>query len=140
MNTSFGKLTNGVLTYAPTPIQPATDITVDGVTIPAGSFLSTNNPAVMLELGCKRVIRLPQPDPVEGYYFEQTITEDTTTITCGWTQTAIPAAEPLPPTDAERIADLELSLCDIDEANESTHAGYETALCDIDELLNGGTV
>jgi hypothetical protein len=136
MNTNFGKLTNGVLTYAPTPIQPATDITVDGVTIPAGSQLSTDRADVMLQLGYLPIVNADPPTQ-EGYHAEQSWAESATQITQTWTLVADTAPQP---TDAERIADLELSLCDIDETNEATHAGYETALCDMDELLNGGTV
>ena len=81
--------------------------------------------------------RLSEEHGVALYKFVNGYGENRTAEEIAADIAAIPAPQP---TDAERIADLELSLCDIDEVNEATHAGYETALCDMDELLNGGTV
>ena len=75
MNTKFGKLEDNKLIYAPYCI-------VDGE-----KHIYTNDPAVMLKYGYKRIIKTAYPEDEKSY--RETYVEDAETITIIWKEVEI---------------------------------------------------
>ena len=80
---TYGKLINGHPQYLRLPIQLTADITINGVIHPAGSWLSTDNEAAILELGYKPIIRTEAPVK-EGFYYTEKWAETETAIVQEW--------------------------------------------------------
>lgn len=82
-NINYGKLINGYPQYLRMPVQLSEDITINGVVHPAGSWLSTDNEAAILELGYKPIIRSEAPVK-EGFYYTEKWVETETSIVQEW--------------------------------------------------------
>lgn len=80
---NYGKLINGYPQYLRLPIQLTADITINGVVHPAGSWLSTDNEAAILELGYKPITRSESPVK-EGFYYTEKWVETETAIVQEW--------------------------------------------------------
>lgn len=92
INTNYGKLINTYPQYLRLPIQLTTDITINGVVHPAGSWLSTDNEAAILELGYKPIIRTEAPVK-EGFYYTEKWEEDENAIMQQWEEHEVPIVE-----------------------------------------------
>lgn len=88
-NINYGKLVNEHTQYLRLPVQLTADITINGVVHPAGSWLSTDNEASILELGYKPIIRTDMPIK-EGYYYTETWAETDMAIVQEWEEHEIP--------------------------------------------------
>ena len=102
VNTNYGKLINTYPHYLRLPIQLTADITINGVVHPAGSWLSTDNEAAILELGYKPIIRTESPEK-EGYYYTEKWTDTGAAIVQGWEE----HEQPNEATEADYIQSLE---------------------------------
>ena len=102
INTNYGKLINTYPQYLRLPIQLTADITINGVVHPAGSWLSTDNEAAILELGYKPIIRNEAPVK-EGYYYTEKWTDTGAAIVQEWEE----HEQPNEATEADYIASLE---------------------------------
>lgn len=80
---NYGKLINEYPQYLRVPVQLTEDITIHGVIHPAGSWLSTDNEAAILELGYKPIIRSESPVK-EGFYYTEKWVETETAIVQEW--------------------------------------------------------
>lgn len=102
VNINYGKLTNTYPQYLRLPILLTEDITINGVVHPAGSWLSTDNEAAILELGYKPIIHTESPEN-EGYYYTEKWVETETAIVQEWEE----HEQPNEATEADYIASLE---------------------------------
>lgn len=102
ININYGKLIDTYPQYLRLPIQLAADITINGVVHPAGSWLSTDNEAAILELGYKPIIRTEAPVK-EGFYYVEKWEETDTAITQAWEE----HEQPNEATEADYIDSLE---------------------------------
>lgn len=100
LNTNYGKLVDGYPQYLRLPIQLTEPITIGEVTHPAGSFLSTNDDAVLRELGYKPVVRSPMPSK-EGFYYTESWENSGEAIVQSWTEHEQP-----PATDYTEVLDI----------------------------------
>ena len=100
LNINYGKLTGDYPEYLHLPIRLTEPITIGEVTHPAGSFLSTNDDAVLRELGYKPVVRSPMPSK-EGFYYTESWTETDTAIVQKWEE-----HEQTPATDYTEVLDI----------------------------------
>ncbi len=81
--TNYAQLIDSYPQYLRLPIYITEDITIDGVVMPANSWLSTDKPEVLMELGYKPVTRTEMP-VTEGYYYTETWTDTGEEIVQGW--------------------------------------------------------
>lgn len=102
VNRNYGLLINGYPQYLYLPIQIARNITINGVVHPAGSWLSTDNEAAILELGYKPIIRTEAPVK-DGYYYTEKWVETETAIVQEWEE----HEQPNEATEADYIESLE---------------------------------
>ena len=100
VNTNYGKLVDGYLRYLRLPIQLTESIAIDGVTHPAGSYLSTDDDTAIRQLGYKPVTRTAMPTR-EGYYYTETWMETDMAIVQEWEE-----HEQLPTTDYTEVLDI----------------------------------
>lgn len=91
---NYGKLINGYPQYLRMPIQLTADITINGVVHPAGSWLSTDDEAAILELGYKPIVRTDMPVN-EGFYYTEKWAETETAIVQEWEEHEQPVEENL---------------------------------------------
>lgn len=92
---NYAKLETGISSpqWLRLPIRLVNDITIEGITHSAGSYLSTNTESVLRELGYKPVMRTPKPTPeTEGHDYRETWTDDGTNIVQGWESYEIQAS------------------------------------------------
>ena len=99
---SYGKLINAYPRYLRMPIQLETDITINGVVHPAGSWLSTDDEGAILELGYKPIIRTEAPVK-EGFYYTEKWTDTGAAIVQEWEE----HEQPNEATEADYIQSLE---------------------------------
>ena len=83
VNINYGKLIDNYPQYLFLPVQLTADININGVVHPAGSWLSTDNEAAILELGYKPIIRSESPVK-EGFYYTEKWVETETAIVQEW--------------------------------------------------------
>lgn len=102
INRNYGLLINSYPQYFRFPIQIARNININGVVHPAGSWLSTDNEAAILELGYKPIIRTEAPVK-EGYYYTEKWVETETAIVQEWEE----HEQPNEATEADYIQSLE---------------------------------
>ena len=102
INRNYGKLINEYPQYLRLPIQLTADITINGVVHPAGSWLSTDDEAAILELGYKPIIRTEAPVK-DGYYYTEKWTDTGAAIVQEWEE----HEQPNEATEADYIASLE---------------------------------
>ena len=100
IKTNYAKITGEYPEYLRLPIPLTEPITIGEVTHPAGSFLSTNDDAVLRELGYKPVVRSPMPSK-EGFYYTESWTETDTAIVQEWEEHEQP-----PATDYTEVLDI----------------------------------
>lgn len=100
LNTNYAKLTGEHLEYLRLPIELESPLIINGVTHPAGSFLSTNDDAVLRELGYKPIVRSPMPSK-EGFYYTESWTETDMAIVQEWEEHEQP-----PATDYTEVLDI----------------------------------
>ncbi len=94
----YGKLENGILTYAPKDVILGDRRFIN----PTGEILS--------ELGFMEVIFTEKPEPEEGYHAEASWAIHENKLERVWT---VVENEPIPPTNEERISALEEALLEI---------------------------
>ena len=102
IDTNYGKLINTYPQYLHLPVQLTADININGVVHPAGSWLSTDNEAAILELGYKPIIRSESPVK-EGFYYTEKWVETETAIVQVWEE----HEQPNEATEADYIQSLE---------------------------------
>lgn len=102
INTNYGKLIDTYPQYLRLPIQLTADITINGVVHPAGSWLSTDNEAAILELGYKPIIRTEAPVK-DGFYYTEKWVDTGAAIVQEWEE----HEQPNEATEADYIQSLE---------------------------------
>lgn len=102
INTNYGKLINTYPQYLRSPVQLTADITINGVVHPAGSWLSTDNEAAILELGYKPIIRSESPVK-DGFYYTEKWVDTGAAIVQEWEE----HEQPNEATEADYIQSLE---------------------------------
>ena len=102
VNTNYGKLIKEYPQHLRLPIQLTADIIINGVVHPAGSWLSTDNEAAILELGYKPIIRNEAPVK-DGFYYTEKWTDTGAAIVQEWEE----HEQPNEATEADYIASLE---------------------------------
>ena len=102
INKNFGKLTGAYPQCLILPVQLTTNITINGVVHPAGSWLSTDDEGAILELGYKPIIRTEAPVKV-GFYYTEKWTDTGAAIVQGWEE----HEQPNEATEADYVSALE---------------------------------
>lgn len=98
----YGILVDGNVNYKKMPIILETDIMIDGINHKSGSFLYTDNDAVMLSLGYKKIVR-SLPTIQDGYSYTTRWEETESEIVQVWDQYEI----------QDEPADMEAALREI---------------------------
>lgn len=94
VNINYGKLINDYPQYLRMPVQLTADIIINGVVHPAGSWLSTDNEAAILELGYKPIVRNEAPVK-DGFYYTEKWVETEAAIVQEWEEHEQPVEENL---------------------------------------------
>lgn len=81
-NRNFARVKDGALLYAPNPL------------LIGDTQYITNDPALYLRAGWKQVVKIPEPDPVEGYMWILSWEETDTEVVQTWTQMEAPEPQP----------------------------------------------
>lgn len=100
LNPNYAKLVGGYPEYLHLPVELKSPLIINGVTHPAGAHLSTNDGAVIMELGYKPVTRIVIPTR-EGYYYTESWTETDAAIVQEWEEHEQP-----PATDYTEVLDI----------------------------------
>ena len=100
LNTNYAKLVGEYLEYLRLPVELKSPLIINGVTHPAGAYLSTNDDAAIKELGYKTVTRNTMPTR-EGYYYTEKWTETDAAIVQEWEEHEHP-----PATDYTEVLDI----------------------------------
>ena len=100
LNTNYAKLVGEYLEYLRLPVELKSPLIINGVTHPAGAYLSTNDDAAIKELGYKPVTRTAMPIR-EGYYYTEKWTETDAAIVQEWEEHERP-----PATDYTEVLDI----------------------------------
>ena len=100
LNTNYAKLAGGYLEYLRLPVELQSPLIINGVTHPAGTYLSTDDNTAIRQLGYKPVTRTATPTR-EGYYYTEKWTETDTAIVQGWEEHEQP-----PATDYTEVLDI----------------------------------
>ena len=100
LNKNYAKLAGEYPEYLRLPVELQSPLIINGVTHPAGAHLSTNDDAVIKELGYKLVTRTAMPTR-EGYYYTEAWTETDTAIVQEWEEHEQP-----PVTDYTEVLDI----------------------------------
>ena len=79
LNTNYAKLVGEYPEYLRLPVELQSPLIINGVTHPAGAYLSTNDDTAIRQLGYKPVTRSPMPSK-EGFYYTESWTETDTAI------------------------------------------------------------
>lgn len=102
ININYGQLVEERPQYLCLPIRLTTNITINGIVHSVGSWLSTDDEAVILELGYKPIVRSKRPMN-EDFYYTEKWTETETAIVQEWEE----HEQPNEATEADYIASLE---------------------------------
>ena len=102
VNINYGKLIDPYPQYIRLPIQLTTDIIINGVVHPAGSWLSTDNEAAIFELGYKPIVRNEAPVK-DGFYYTEKWVDTGAAIVQEWEE----HEQPNEATEADYIQSLE---------------------------------
>lgn len=100
IKTNYAKITGEYPEYLRLPVELQSPLIINGVTHPAGAYLSTNDDTAIRQLGYKPVTRTAMPTR-EGYYYTETWTETDTAIVQSWTEHEQP-----PATDYTEVLDI----------------------------------
>ena len=100
LNTNYAKLVGEYPEYLRLPVELQSPLIINGVTHPAGAYLSTNDDTAIRQLGYKPVTRSPMPSK-EGFYYTESWTETDTAIVQEWEE-----HEQSPVTDYTEVLDI----------------------------------
>lgn len=92
INKNYGKLINIFPQYLRMPVLLTEDMEINGVVHPAGSWLSTDDEAAILQLGYKPIVCSEKPVK-EGYYYTEKWTETDAAIVQEWEEHEQPVIE-----------------------------------------------
>lgn len=100
LNTNYAKLAGEYPEYLRLPVELKSLLIINGVTHPAGAYLSTDDDTAIKELGYKPVTRTAMPTR-EGYYYTEKWMETDTAIVQEWEEHEQP-----PATDYTEVLDI----------------------------------
>lgn len=100
IKTNYAKITCEYPEYLRLPVELKSPLIINGVTHPAGAYLSTDDDTAIRQLGYKPVTRTAMPTR-EGYYYTEKWTETDTAIVQAWEEHEQP-----PATDYTEVLDI----------------------------------